>query len=181
MFYPYYFLSFFLLIFLFLLIFSLTETSDSQDSREGRWNNYFSFFHFHPLTNIHLVYRDFHPFFLINLFIIARLVANESFASYRFAFYLRFHRCNEVGVIDFDISKWNCEDLSSYQTIILLLQGKRFNQLRLKPLPTIVYLPYLPNLTRSHHLSCIRNEGCFFLFLQEVGKIITKSIYTVLK
>ena len=35
-------------------------------------------FHFHPLTNIDLVHRDFYQFFLIDLFIITRLIADET-------------------------------------------------------------------------------------------------------
>ena len=38
----------------------------------------FLFFHFHPLTNIHLVHRDFYHFSLINLFIITRLIAYKT-------------------------------------------------------------------------------------------------------
>ena len=136
--------------------------------------------------NIHLVVRDFYHFFLINLFVITRLIADESCSPKRFAFYLDFDWCNQVGVIYFDISKWHCEHLSSYQTIILLLQSECLTQLRLKPLATIAYLSQLPNPTPSNHLysnrlpKCIRNEGCF-IFLQEIGKRITKSIFTVLK
>ena len=35
-------------------------------------------FHFHPLTSIHLVHRDFYHFFLINISIITRLIADET-------------------------------------------------------------------------------------------------------
>ena len=56
--------------FLFLLVFSLTDTSDSEDSSEGRWN--------HPLMNIQLVHRDFSHFFLLDLFVITRLIADET-------------------------------------------------------------------------------------------------------
>ena len=72
-----------------------------------------------------------------------------------------------------------------------IFNGKRHflysvNQLKLAPLAVTVYLSHLPNPSRSHHLSsihfpkCIRNEGCF-IFLQEIGRRITKSISTVLK
>ena len=40
----------------------------------GEWIIVFLVFHFHPLTNIYLVYRDFYHFFLINLFVITRLI-----------------------------------------------------------------------------------------------------------
>ena len=64
--------------FLFLLVFSLSDTNDSQDCRDGRGNHCFSFFHFYPLTKIHLVPRDFNHFFLISLFVITRLIANKT-------------------------------------------------------------------------------------------------------
>ena len=86
-----------------------------------------------------------------------------------------------MGVIDFVISKWHCEDLSSYQTITFILQNKCLNQLRFTPLNTTVFLSQLPNSTHIHHLSsirlskCIRNEGRL-IFLQEIARRITKSI-----
>ena len=59
---------FFLFFFLFLSVFSLTDTNDSKDSREERGNHHFFFvFHFHPLANIHLVYRDFYHLLLISI------------------------------------------------------------------------------------------------------------------
>ena len=67
----------------------------------------------------------------------------------------------------------DCEDVSSYQTITLLLQIERPNKLRLTPLATTVYRSHPPSPTPSHNLSfnrfpkCIRNEGCF-IFLQEI-------------
>ena len=73
----------------------------------------------------------------------------------------------------------HCENLNSYQTITLLFQSERLNQLKLTPLATTVYPSHLPNPIHRHHLSsirllnCIRNEGCF-IFLQEIGRRITK-------
>ena len=55
---------------------------------------------------------------------------------------------------NFDILKWHCEDLSSYQTITLLLQSERLNQPRLSP-PSHHCLSHLPNPTLSHHLSSV--------------------------
>ena len=54
----------------------------------------FLVFHFHPLKNIHVVHRDFYHFFLINLFVITRLIAYETSSPNKFAFYLHFHCCN---------------------------------------------------------------------------------------
>ena len=74
---------------------------------------------------------------------------------------------------------------SSYQTITLLLQSEHLNQLKWTPLATTIYLLHLANPTHSHHLpsicltKCIKNE-CF-IFLQEIGRRITKSIFTMLK
>ena len=55
-----------------------------------------------------------------------------------------------------DISKLHCEDLSSHQTITLLLQSERLNQLRLTLLANIVYIACLSNPTPNHHLPSIR-------------------------
>ena len=66
------------IFFHFLSVFSLTDTNDSQDSRERSGNHFFPVFHFHSLTNIHLVHQDFYHFFLIDLFLITRLIAKET-------------------------------------------------------------------------------------------------------
>ena len=71
------FFSFFLsCFFLFLSVFSLTDTKDPSDgTREGI---IIFVFHFHPLTNIHLVHRDFYHLFLLDLFVITRMIADET-------------------------------------------------------------------------------------------------------
>ena len=64
--------------------------------------------------------------------------------------------------------KWHCEDLSSYQFITLLLQNKRLNKLRFTPVPSTVYLSYLPspipnrNLSSNRFPKCIRNKMLHF-------------------
>ena len=89
---------------------------------------------------------------------------------------MHFHRCIKVGVIGFDILKWHCEDLSSYQTITLLLQSERLNKLRFTPLSTTVYLSHLTSSTPTHNLSsnrfqkCFRNKGCFIFFTRDWKK-----------
>ena len=86
MFYLYiFFISFFLLVFLFLMAFSLTDTNDSQDSKLERENHYLVFL-FHSITNIHLVHRDFYHFFLIDLFVITRLLGDETCSPWIFTF-----------------------------------------------------------------------------------------------
>ena len=78
------------------------------------------------------------------------------------------------------------ELISNYHVSTTLLQSKQLNQLALTQLVTTVYLSHLPIPTPTHHLSssrllkCIINEGCF-IFLQQTGKRITKSIFTVVK
>ena len=148
----FFFLSF-LFFFLFLSVFSLTDNKDSKDGT-GEGIIIFLVFHFHPLINIHLVHRDFYHLFLI--------------------------------VIDFDISKLHCEDLGSYQTITFLLQSERLNKLTFTPLPTTAYLSYLPsphpsrNLSSNRFSKCMKNKRCF-IFLQEIGRRITKTNFGVLK
>ena len=51
-------------------------------------------FYFHLLTNIHLVHRNFYHFFLANLFLITRLIADETSSPQSFAFYFYFYWCN---------------------------------------------------------------------------------------
>ena len=71
-------------------MFSLTDTNDSQDSRKGEEVLIFLVFHFHLLTNIYLVHRDFYHFCLIDLFVITRLIADETCSPQRFAFFWIF-------------------------------------------------------------------------------------------
>ena len=135
---------------------------------------------------MHLIHQDFYHLFLLDLFVITRLLADGTCSPEIFAFYLHFCRCIKVGVIGFDISKWHCEDLSSYQTITLLLQRERLKKLRFTPLSTTVYLSHLTSSTPTHNLSSnrfqkrFRNKGCF-IFLQEIGRRITKSNLRFLK
>ena len=65
------------------------------------------------------------------------------------------------------------EDLSSYQTINLLLQSERPKKMRLTPLATTVSLSHSPSPILSRNLSsnrfpeCMRNKRCF-IFLHEI-------------
>ena len=71
-----FFLSFFPVFFFFLIflsVFSLTDIKNSQDGT-GEGIIIFLVFHFQPLTNIHLVHRDFYHLFLLDLFVITRLM-----------------------------------------------------------------------------------------------------------
>ena len=134
--------AFFSCFLLFLLVFSLTDTNDSWNSWEGR-GNYFSFFLL-PSANKHSLCsprsQPLLHFFLLDLLLITRLIADGTSSSLRFTFYLHFYWFSYVGVIGFDISKLHCGHLSSYQTIILLLQNELLNQLILTPLDITVYL-----------------------------------------
>ena len=81
----------------------------------------FLVFHFHPLTNIHLVHRDFYHFFLINLFVITRLIAYETSSPNKFAFYFHFHWCNlsrSYCLIHFKLTLWGFELISNYHPFI---------------------------------------------------------------
>ena len=64
--------------FLFLSVLPLTDTNDSQNNKNVEGIIIFLVFHFHLLTNIHLVHWDFYHFFLIDLFVITRLIADET-------------------------------------------------------------------------------------------------------
>ena len=67
----------------------------------------------------------------------------------------------------------DCEDLSSYQAITLLLLSERLNKLRFTLLVTTAYLSHPSILTPSRSMSsnrfpkCIRIKGCF-IFLQDI-------------
>ena len=79
----------------------------------------------------------------------------------------------------------DCEDLSSYQSITLLLQSERLNKLRFTPLLTTVHLSYLFSPTPSHNLSSnrfpkyIRNKGCFIFFTRDWTKNNKKQFPSV--
>ena len=72
--------------YLFLSVFALTDTNDLQDSRHIEGIIVLHVFHFDPLTNIHLVYQHFSHFFLIDLFVITRLIADETCSLLIFVF-----------------------------------------------------------------------------------------------
>ena len=89
------------------------------------------------------------------------------------------------GFIDFDISKWHCENLISYQTINLLLKSERLNKLRFTSLPTIVYISHLPSPIPSYNLSsnrfpkCIKNKLCFIFLTRDRKKKNKKQFPSV--
>ena len=74
-------------------------------------------------------------------------------------------------------------DLSSYETITILLQNERHNQLRLKLLSTTVYHTYttLPLATIFSMClpKCIRNKGCFIFFTRDREKNNKKHFLSV--
>ena len=67
----------FVLFFLFLSVFSLTDTNDSYDGT-GERIIIFLAFHLHTLMNIYLIHRDFYHLGLLDLFVITRLIADET-------------------------------------------------------------------------------------------------------
>ena len=94
----------------------------------GEGINVFLVFHLHSLTNINLVIKI--PLFL------NRSICNyhtDSWWDLRWSYWLH-------------VSKWHCEDLSSYQIINVLLQSERLNQLTLTLLVTTAYLYTYPTL-----------------------------------
>ena len=86
--------SFFLIFTFFYWYFPWQTLTIHRIAGMGEGIIIFLVFHFHPLTNIHLVHRDFYHFFLINLFVITRLIADETSSPERFAFYFHFYWWN---------------------------------------------------------------------------------------
>ena len=76
-----FFLSFFLLLFLFSFFywyFPWQTLTIHRIARMGEGIIVFLVVYFHSLTNIHLVHRDFYHFFLVNVFVIKRLIDDET-------------------------------------------------------------------------------------------------------
>ena len=73
-----FFFSFFLFFFSFYRYFPWQTLRIHRIAGKGEGVIIFYVFHFHPLSNIDLVHRDFYHFFLIELFIITRLTAYET-------------------------------------------------------------------------------------------------------
>ena len=77
----FFFLSFVLLFFPFFYRYFLWPTLMIQRiAGMGEGIITFLVFRFHPLTNINLIHRDFYHLFLINLFVITRLIADEAYS-----------------------------------------------------------------------------------------------------
>ena len=123
--YIFFYLSSFFLFFLFLLVFSLTETKDSQDSRDGRGNHCFSCYPLPPAHKHSFNSSRFLPF-----------PFNQSICNCQIELWWGFFSLEICILFPFSLMllsrKWHCEDLSSYQTITLLLQNERLNQLKLQ-------------------------------------------------
>ena len=84
-----FFLSFFLLLLFFFYQYIPWQTLTNHRIAGNREKIIvFLVFYFHLLTNIHLVHRDFYHFFSIDLFVIIRLIADETFFPSKFAFSL---------------------------------------------------------------------------------------------
>ena len=121
----------------FLGIFWLTLTNHKMDGM-GEGINVFLVFHFNPLTIIHLAYRDFCHFFLFDLLLITRLIADET--SFIDAVKLKLLPLT-----------FQSDIVRIWAHIKLQLQSERLNQLKLTPIATTVYLSHLRNPIHSHH------------------------------
>ena len=149
----FFFLSFCLLLFLVLLVFSLTNTNDSQNIRDGRGNRCFSCFPLPPSHEQSLISSRFLP-----------LLFNQSICNYKtyswwdffsLEIYILFpfllmQLSRSYWLLHFKVTLWGFDLISNYHPCIT----KRLSK-------------------------CIRNEGRF-IFLKEIGRRITKSIFTVL-
>ena len=69
---------FFLYFFFFYRYFSWQRLTIHKIGRTGEGIFIFLVFHFHPLTNIHFIHRDFYHLFSLDLFAITRLIADET-------------------------------------------------------------------------------------------------------
>ena len=121
----------------FLGIFWLTLTNHKMDGM-GEGINVFLVFHFNPLTNIHLAHRHFCHFFLLDLLVITRLIADAT--SFIDAIKLKLLTLT-----------FQSDIVRIWGHIKLQLPSERLNQLKLTPIATTVYLSHLPNPTHSHH------------------------------
>ena len=108
--YSYFFLSF-LFFLLFLLVFSLTDTNESKD-RTGE-GIIFLVFHFHPLTNIYLIHRDFYHLFLLDLFVITMVgLVNLRYLHFICIFMNAIK--SELLTLTFQLDTVRCELISNY-------------------------------------------------------------------
>ena len=116
----------------FLLAFFLADTTDSEHSRHVKENDCFVCFLLPPAHKHSFRSSKFLPL------LFSQSISNyqadswwDFFSSEFRILFLFFTDAIKLGVTDFDISKWHCEALRSYQFITVLLQGKRLNQLGL--------------------------------------------------
>ena len=111
-------------------------------------------FHFHPLTNIHLVHRDFYHLFLIVIdFDISKLHCEDLGSYQTITFLLQSERLNKL-------------TFTSLPTTAYLSH---------LPSPNPSH-----NLSPNRFSKCMKNKRCFS-FLQEIGRRITKTNFGVLK
>ena len=140
---------------------------DSQIGGNGEWVIIFLVFHFHLLTNAFNSSR-----FLARLS--NRCIYNYWTDSCWDLFSLEV--CILFGFLLMQLSRSYWLSLSSYQSITILLQSKRLNQLTLTQPVATVYLSHLLNPTPSHGLfsirlpKCIKNEWCFIIFTRYLEK-----------
>ena len=166
--YSYFFLSF-LFFLLFLLVFSLTDTNESKD-RTGE-GIIFLVFHFHPLTNIYLIHRDFYHLFLLDLFVITMV----GLVNLRYLHFI----CIFMNAIKSELLTLTFQlDTVRMWAHIKLSSPFYYKANTLKNWD--LHLSYQPPLnlttTPSHNLSpnlfpkCIRNKRCFIFFTRDWKK-----------
>ena len=80
----------FFFVFFFYRYFSWQTLTIHSITGKGEEVLIFHVFHFHLLANIHLVHGDFYRFCLIDLFVITRLIGDETCSPQRFAFFWIF-------------------------------------------------------------------------------------------
>ena len=153
MFYPYFSLSF--LFFSFFYRCFPWQTLTIHNMRRERESNYFSCFPLPPADEHLFNLSSFLPFIFI------RSICNYQIDSWSdfFSLNICIFVCIFMDAIksEFLTLTFHCEDLSSNQTVTLLLQSQRLKKLIFTPPPTTVYLSFLPFPTPIYNSICPLN------------------------
>ena len=143
----------------------------------------FPVFHFYSLTSIHLVYRDFYHFFLIDLFVYHTDSWSNLFSL-------------EICILfAFSLMQLSCSYWLSFQSGIVRIWAHikqspfyykanvltKWDWHPYPPLSIYHIYPTLPQPLIIYPFTKMYKKWTVFHFLQEIGRKITKSIFTVLK